>query len=98
MVWPIIRRCVAFGSLHLTDAASASQRMIGVIRIETTVIGHGPVATRREAFTNSAQNESAPDSMSQGRSFEQPSPRSLLKDRLGWFVKIVNSTCVLARK
>jgi hypothetical protein len=44
------------------------------------------------------KNESAPDSMSQGRSFEQPSPRSLLKDRLGWFVKIVNSTCVLARK
>src|SRR2546426_8208862 len=32
MVWPIIGRCVAFGSLHLTDAASASQRMAALAR------------------------------------------------------------------
>jgi len=28
MVWPIIRSCLTFGSLHLKDAAGASQRML----------------------------------------------------------------------
>src|SRR6267143_6010343 len=32
MVWPIIRRGLAFGSVHTTNPASASQRMMIVTR------------------------------------------------------------------
>src|ERR1700730_5569547 len=33
MVWPIIRRCLAFGWPHLTDAAFASQRTEAKARV-----------------------------------------------------------------